>query len=129
MVCLQECAMTHRNRIVIIWSAAVILLAIGTILQVKADPTAFGATSTMDISEGDRLAHTLCINCHVVDGRSPVVRTDRVPSFPWIAQQPELTPDYVMAWLATSHERMQDYTLTRSEIRQLTAYIFSLRKQ
>jgi mono/diheme cytochrome c family protein len=121
--------MTRRNRVVIIWSAAIVLLAIGTILQVRADPTAFGPASMMDISEGDRLAHTLCINCHVVDGRSAVVRTDRVPSFPWIAQQPGLTPEYVMGWLATSHERMKDYTLTRDEIRQLTAYIFSLRKQ
>jgi mono/diheme cytochrome c family protein len=120
--------MTRRNRIVIIWSAAILLLTIGTILQVKADPAAFGATTTLDIAEGDRLAHTLCINCHVVDTRSPVVRTDRVPSFPWIAQQPGLTPEFVMGWLATSHERMKDYTLTRDEIRQLTAYIFSLRK-
>ena len=121
--------MTRGNRIVIIWSAAIILLAIGTVLQIKADSSAFGTMTAMDIPEGDRLAHTLCINCHVVDGRSPVVRTDRVPSFPWIAQQPGLTPEYVMGWLATSHERMKDYTLTRDEIRQLTAYIFSLRKQ
>jgi mono/diheme cytochrome c family protein len=120
--------MTCRKPIVIIRSAAIVLLTIGTIVQVNAGPTAFGPTSPIDITEGDRLAHTLCINCHVVDERSPIVRTDRVPSFPWIAQQPGLTPEYVMGWLATSHERMKDYTLTRDEIRQLTAYIFSLRK-
>ncbi len=121
--------MTRRNRIVMIWIAAIALLTIGTILQVKAAPAAIAATSPLDIAEGDRLAHTLCINCHVVDTRGPLIRTDRVPSFPWAAQQPGLTPEFVRGWLSTSHERMADYTLTREEIRQLTAYIFSLRKQ
>ena len=121
--------MTRRNRIVIIWIAAIGLLAIGTVLQVKADDAATVDGSSIDIAEGNRLAHTLCINCHVVDDRSPVVRTDRVPSFPWIAQQPGLTPEFVAGWLSTAHERMQDYSLSRDEIRQLRAYLFSLRKR
>lgn len=123
--------MTRRHRIMIIWIAAIGLLTIGTILQVKAQATALAAGSPIDVAEGDRLAHTLCINCHVVDNKTPLVRTDRVPSFSWIAQQPGLTPEFVTGWLSTSqsHERMPDLALTRNEIRQLTAYIFSLRKQ
>src|SRR5579863_5657071 len=123
--------MTRRHRIMVIWVAAVALLAIGKIRQVKADPASVVAGSSMDIAEGDRLAHTLCINCHVVDTKMPLVRTDRVPSFSWIAQQPGLTPEYVTGWLSTSqsHERMPDLSLSRSEIRQLTAYILSLRTQ
>jgi mono/diheme cytochrome c family protein len=124
---MQESAMTRRSRIMMIWTVAIVLLTIGTVLQVKADPAAI--PGTIDVAEGDRLAHTLCINCHIVDTRGPLVRTDRVPSFPWVAQQPGLTPEFVSGWLSTSHERMPDYTLTREEIRQLTAYIFSLRKQ
>jgi len=118
--------MTRRDRIMIIWVTAVALLAIGIVLQVKAEPA---ARSGIDVAEGDRLAHTLCINCHVVDSKGPLVRTDTVPSFPWIAQQPGLTPETVTAWLSTSHQRMPDFTLTRDEIRKLTAYILSLRKQ
>ena len=123
--------MTRRHRIMIIWMAAIALLTVGAILQVKADPTSMAAGSPLDISEGDRLAHTLCINCHVVDTKTPLVRTDRVPSFSWIAQQPGLTPEFVTGWLSTSqsHERMPDLALSRSEIRQLTAYILSLRTQ
>ena len=123
--------MTRRHRIMIIWMAAITLLAVGAILQVKADPASMAAGSPMDIAEGDRLAHTLCINCHVVDTKTPLVRTDRVPSFSWIAQQPGLTPEFVTGWLTTSqsHERMPDLSLSRSEIRQLTAYILSLRTQ
>ena len=119
--------MTRRNRIVIIWIAAITLLMIGTILQVRANPSAIAVASPVDIAEGSRLAHTLCVNCHVVDTRSPVIRTDQVPSFPWIARQPGLTSEYLTNWLSTSHERMADYTLSREEIRQLSAYIMSLK--
>ncbi len=123
--------MTRRVRIAVIWTTAVVLLAIGTFLQARADTDAVAVASPMDIAAGDRLAHTLCINCHVVDSRGTLVRTDRVPSFPWIAQQPGLTQDFLTGWLSssTSHERMPDYSLTREEIRQLSAYIVSLRKQ
>lgn len=118
----------RRTRILMIWIATIMLLIVGAILQVKADP-GVEDTSSADVAEGDRLAHTLCINCHVVDTHGPLVRTDRVPSFPWIAQQPGLTPEHVIGWLSTAHERMPDFTISREDIRQLTAYIFSLRNQ
>jgi mono/diheme cytochrome c family protein len=87
------------------------------------------AISSIDVAEGDRLAHTLCVNCHVVDTHGPLQRTDRVPSFSWIAHQPGLTQDYLTVWLSTSrsHDRMPDFSLTRDEIRQLSAYIISLK--
>jgi len=81
----------------------------------------------VDVTDGDRLAHTLCINCHVVDTKSPVIRTDRVPSFSWIANQKGLTATTLPAWLSTSHERMPDFSLSRDEIRKVSAYILSLR--
>lgn len=120
--------MTRRNRIMIIWIGAITLLMIGAILQVRASPAINAVTSPIDVAEGDRLAHTLCVNCHVVDSRSPVIRTDQVPSFSWVAQQPGLTQQYITNWLSTSHERMPDFTLSREEIRQLSAYIMSLKK-
>jgi len=115
------------NRLVVmICAVSVILAATGTVM---AAPLAGPGISAMDITEGDRLAHTLCVNCHIVDARGPLLRTDRVPSFPWIAQQPGLSQDFLRVWLISSrsHERMPDFSLTREEIRQLSAYIFSLR--
>jgi len=91
--------------------------------------TALSATQRpFDVLEGDRVAHTLCINCHVVDTESTVVRTDSVPSFSWIANQPGLTAERIPVWLSMSHERMPDFSLTRDEIRYVSAYILSLRK-
>ena len=81
----------------------------------------------VDVTDGDRLAHTLCINCHVVDTNGPVIRTDRVPSFSWIANQKGLTSMTLPVWLSTSHERMPDFALSRDQIRKVSAYILSLR--
>jgi mono/diheme cytochrome c family protein len=119
--------MIGRTRAAII--TVILLIIVGALFRAKAEPSIPADSSSIAASEGGLLAHTLCINCHVVDTQGPLVRTDRVPSLPWIAQQPGLTPEYVTNWLSTSHQRMPDYTLTREEIRQLTAYIFSLRKQ
>jgi mono/diheme cytochrome c family protein len=109
-----------------IWSIMFLLLNAGTVLQTKADTIAI--PSPFDVMEGDRIAHTLCINCHVVDTHSPVIRTDRVPSFSWIAHQKGLAPTTLPVWLSTSHERMPDFNLTRDEIREVSAYILSLRQ-
>ena len=114
--------MNHAAGIVLIGT---LFTLAGTAIAASAGP-ARGATA-VDVAEGDRLAHTLCVNCHVVDTRSPIVRTDQVPSFPWVAQQPGLTQEFLTGWLSTSHSRMPDYALTREEIRQLSAYIISLK--
>jgi len=95
----------------------------GTVAPASAD----SLSKLVDVSDGDRLAHTLCVNCHVVDTNSPVIRTDRVPSFSWIANQKGLTANTLPAWLSTSHERMPDFGLSREEIRKVSAYIMSLK--
>jgi len=101
-------------------------LSAGVLAQEKEKAPA--GVAVADVQAGDRLAHNLCVNCHVVDARGPVLRTDRVPSFPWIANQPGETATSVTVWLSISHARMPNYTLTDDEIRQTSAYIMSLRK-
>ena len=81
-----------------------------------------------DADQGSRIAHRVCSTCHVVDMRSTVAPNDGVPSFPWIARQKTLTASALSAFLSTSHPPMPDLVLTRDEIRQVSAYIFSLRK-
>ncbi len=99
------------------------LIVAGAVSPASAD----SLSKLVDVSDGDRLAHTLCVNCHVVDTNSPVIRTDRVPSFSWIANQKGLTANTLPAWLSTSHERMPDFALSRDEIRKVSAYIMSLK--
>jgi mono/diheme cytochrome c family protein len=119
--------MSQTARRLSVSSMIIALVIAGTVLQARADSIPAGPVHP-DVTEGDRLAHTLCINCHVVDTHGPVIRTDRVPSFSWIANQQGLTPTTLPMWLSKSHERMPDLNLTRDEIRELSAYIMSLRK-
>ena len=112
----------------LIWSMVAVLATSAAIQQAKAEATASHRQSVPDVIEGDRIAHTLCINCHVVDTSGPAIRSDRLLSFSWIANQKGLTSTTLPAWLSTSHERMPDFNLTRDEIRQVSAYILSLRK-
>jgi mono/diheme cytochrome c family protein len=128
------CALARRNprrrrfangkHLVILLCVAILL---GVALQARAAALS-DSPANPDVTEGDRLAHILCVNCHVVDLKGPVIRTDRVPSFSWIANQEGLTPTTLPAWLSTAHERMPDLSLTRNEIRQVSAYIMSLRQ-
>ncbi len=118
--------MTRIERHASVSRLLVALVVAGAIAQAKADTA---GPVHPDVTEGDRLAHTLCINCHVVDTHGPAVRTDRVPSFSWIANQEGLTPTTLPAWLSSSHERMPDFNLTRDEIRKVSAYILSLRRK
>ena len=120
--------MSERSGIAQHWAAALVLPAVGMIPAACVEDAGPGV-SAIDVAQGDRLAHTRCVNCHIVDSHGPLVRTDRVPSFPWIARQPGLTQEFLTAWLSTSasHERMPAPSLTREEIRQLSAYIISLK--
>lgn len=118
--------MVRGFRIAAVGAMAIVLFCSEMIFGAKAQGNK--SFTSLDVADGDRLAHILCINCHVVDSNGPVVRTDRVPSFTWIAQQPGSTSESITVWLNTSHDRMPDFTLTRDEIRQLTAYILSLKK-
>lgn len=115
--------MTPTRRTAFISSLTFALVIAGAAVPANAD----SLSKLVDVTDGDRLAHTLCVNCHVVDSNGPVIRTDRVPSFSWIANQKGLTANTLPAWLSTSHERMPDFALTRDEIRKVSAYIMSLR--
>lgn len=109
-------------------SAVALLAMFGAMQQAKADNTVPRSQSVLEVTEGGRIAHTLCVNCHMVDASGPATGSDRLLSFSWIANQKGLTSTTLPAWLSTSHQRMPDFNLTRDEIRQVSAYILSLRK-
>jgi mono/diheme cytochrome c family protein len=81
-----------------------------------------------DTPAGQRLAQVWCRGCHVVDNGQLKTRNDAVPSFSSIAQMKSTTATSLAAFLSTSHGRMPDYGLSRQEIRDVSAYILTLRK-
>jgi mono/diheme cytochrome c family protein len=81
-----------------------------------------------DAQKGHELAERLCAICHAVTPGSTSGRPD-VPSFAVIAKLPDLTPERLVGAIIIPHPPMPGIPLTRSEIRDIVAYIMSLRPQ
>jgi len=80
-----------------------------------------------DIAAGQAIAETWCSNCHSTVARDAAVR-DGVPAFFSIAQMPSTTEMSLATFLTTPHGRMPNFSLSRTEIRDVSAYILSLRQ-
>lgn len=83
-----------------------------------------------DPVKGHALAKRLCSNCHIVDtdAAAATVSAD-VPSFAAVAALPGQSAERIAGRIVVPHPPMPQIELTRSEIRDLTAYILSLKAQ
>ena len=90
------------------------------ILLARALPAA-----AQDVENGHQIAKRWCSACHEV-GTAPV-KNDVSPAFWSIARMPGMTEMSLHAFLSTPHHRMPDYSLTRQEIADISAYIMSLK--
>jgi cytochrome c len=79
-----------------------------------------------DAKRGHALAARLCTNCHVIDEQGSSVRTD-VPSFPAIAKRKGATAEHLAGRIIVPHPAMPGVSLTAAEIRDVVAYILSLK--
>lgn len=90
---------------------------------------AVAPVAAQDRANGERIAKTWCAACHRVGPDVPAIgANDAAPSFSSVAQMRSTTESSLNAFLSTSHARMPDYSLTRKEIADVSAYILSLRK-
>lgn len=82
--------------------------------------------TAQDVDSGREIAQRWCSGCHMV---APGVGRDGAPpSFATIAQTSGMTEAALAVFLSTPHGRMPDYSLTRREIRDVSAYILSLKR-
>jgi cytochrome c len=89
--------------------------------------SAFAQQGLASRERGQGLAARLCINCHIIDrDTSGGMRTD-VPSFPAIAKRPGVTAERLAGSIIIPHPAMPDASLTAGEIRDIVAYILSLK--
>ena len=96
---------------------------------VAAGPAAILPASAQNLINGERIAKSWCAACHRISQNVPALgANDAAPSFSSIAQMGSTTEASLAAFLSTSHARMPDYSLTRDEIADVSAYILSLRK-
>jgi mono/diheme cytochrome c family protein len=79
-----------------------------------------------DAPKGQAVAERLCAVCHSITPGSDGGRPD-VPSFAVIAKRPDLSPERLVGAIILPHPPMPGVSLTREEIRNIVAYIMSLR--
>ena len=100
-----------------------IIFTIGTVVQLAA----VQAQDIGDVQQGRRLALDVCASCHAV--RSGDVRSAAAaPSFQAVANTPGMTAAALAYWLtAHAHPTMPMIILSPQEVRDVSAYILSLR--
>ncbi len=79
-----------------------------------------------DAQNGRALAERLCVTCHAMVPEAAGGRPD-VPSFLVIARMPNMTPERLAGAIVLPHPAMPDVALTRAELRDIIAYITSLK--
>jgi mono/diheme cytochrome c family protein len=87
-----------------------------------------GQQGPADPGRGHELAARLCTNCHVIGAETTgPVRAD-VPSFRTIGSRPGVTADHLAGRIIIPHPAMPGVPLTATEIRDIVAYIISLKR-
>ena len=86
-----------------------------------------GLARAQDIHAGETIARQWCAHCHQT-GPDPAIASDATPAFAAVARAKGMTETALAAFLSSSHGRMPDYALSRQEIRDVSAYIMSLKK-
>ena len=81
-----------------------------------------------DTQRGHELASRVCKACHAIDRESSGSVQADVPSFAVIASRPWANAEYVAARIMHPHPQMPGIPLTTQEIRDVTAYILSLKR-
>ena len=89
-----------------------------------------------DVRKGHELAIMICANCHEAARDQPhkPILQPPAPSFESIAQRPTINADSLKTFLTTTHrgldnpKGMPNPQLLESQVKQVTAYLLSLRK-
>jgi mono/diheme cytochrome c family protein len=98
-------------------------------LKILVAVSCLGAGQARAQDEGRVIAEKWCAGCHAVGPIAGKTASDGgAPSFYDVAQMKSTTAPALTVFLSTPHGGMPDYSLTRQEIRDVSAYILSLRK-
>jgi mono/diheme cytochrome c family protein len=80
-----------------------------------------------DATRGAELAESWCSSCHLVSAEG--VARDTAPPFHSIAIAPDLSDEGIRAWLIDPHGNMPLVDLSEDEMRDIIAYMRTLRSE
>lgn len=104
--------------------AAAAVLALAALFSA----TAGAQPGLADKRNGQTLAERLCSNCHLVSPEAKFTGTQVAPGFAAIASLPGQTPERIAGRIIVPHPEMPTISLTMNELRDIVAYIMSLRE-
>jgi mono/diheme cytochrome c family protein len=80
-----------------------------------------------DVEAGAAYAERVCAACHAVLANEQYSPLPDAPTFQSVADTPGMTELALSVWLQSSHPTMPNIILTQDEIRNVVAYIHSLK--
>jgi len=99
------------------------VITVAVILVASTQPSAWAIG---DARKGKVIAERWCSSCHAVS-RNQISASSDAPSFASISKRSQSEIDALAGFLADPHPPMPNLSLTREEIRNLLAYIATLR--
>jgi mono/diheme cytochrome c family protein len=91
---------------------------------------AAGPVRAQDIGDavnGAAIARQVCVECHAVERGQSRSSNDEAPPFDAIAKTPGMTSIALTAVLRTSHRRMPNIILPDDELKDIVAYLLTLK--
>jgi mono/diheme cytochrome c family protein len=104
-----------------------IFVRLGLAAAIAAFTTIWARAQPGDAARGRELAARLCIQCHVIARQASGAVPADVPSFPSMAGRIGVTAEFLAGRIIVPHPAMPGVPLTAVEIRDLVAYILSLK--
>jgi mono/diheme cytochrome c family protein len=86
-------------------------------------------TGLADPKRGLELSARVCSGCHIVSPASAATANADVPSFAAIARRSDTTAERLAGRIIVPHPPMPNVQLTIAEMRDIIAYILSLRPE
>ena len=103
------------------------ILAVSAVFSAFIAAAAVQAQESGDI-QGRQLALDVCASCHAVRAGETRPPLTTAPSFQEIADTPGMTAIALSIWLKDqSHPTMPNFVLSSQQVRDVSAYILSLR--
>jgi mono/diheme cytochrome c family protein len=112
----------ERRLVVLVRALAGSIVAMLVLGQADAIAQEFG-----DAQAGRDFAREVCAVCHAVEGEAVGSPHPDAPNFRRIAIEPGMTATAISVILRTPHRQMPDLVLSPDEIRDVAAYILTLK--
>mgnify|MGYP002816482349 CR=1 FL=1 len=78
---------------------------------------------------GAAIARDVCASCHAVEPGEMYAPMVEAPPFQAVADAPGMTEMALYAWMTSSHPTMPNIMLDRAALRDVVAYVLSLKKE